>query len=59
MFLYQILTQNMLRTHKGNKVLPKKKKIWFGTSLDLIKCLKQILTYATICYHLFTMAISD
>ena len=31
-----MVTQNMLRTHKGKQVFPKK----IVTALDLIKCLK-------------------
>ena len=40
-YLYQKVTQNMLRAHKG-KYIFSEKKIRVVTTLDRIKCLKQI-----------------
>ena len=52
--LYQMVDQNMIRTHEGKWVFSEGKKSRFVTALDLIKCLKEIkyqrflLKYATI-----------
>ena len=40
-YLYQVVTQDILRMHEEKQVLLEKKKL-FVTTLDPIKCLKQI-----------------